>query len=229
MKLTREMIQAKLPPKQAKRVNSGVIDHINKIIQDPETRELFQENLINYNTILQEGKYKIGDYVNAVMYISFKMQNMTNIDAYTRTFPDRMDRYKAERKSMEEIHNFVSGYNRSKLVVTLTQKVQTPTWILNMDVHQEAINTNVQLMRHSKNDVVRQKAASDLMNYLTPPQEAELKIDIGVGDTFLSSMRTAIRELSVAQQQEIKAGTRTPVSIAESKIIDAEVVEVSCE
>lgn len=227
MKLTKEMIQAGLPDKHAKSVNTYVVDHINKLMTDPDERKYFQENLINYNTVLQEGRYKINDYISATLYVSFKMMNYSNIDAFARTFPDRMKRYAAENKTIEEIHNFVSGYNRTKLVTSILQKAKTPTWILNQDVHQEAINTLADIMRNPRaNDMARVKAASDLMTYLTPPEESAIKLEIGIEGTFLDNMQKAMRDLAVEQQAQIAAGKRTPQQIASARIIEAEVVEV---
>lgn len=227
MKLTKEMLVDALPVKQGKTINSRVVDHINTLITDPDARGYFRDNLLYYNTVLQEGKYKINDYINAVMYVSFKMMNYSNIDAFARTFPDRMDRYAKEHKSMEEIHNFVSGYNRTKLVTTILQKAKTPTWILNQDVHQEAINILADIARNPKaNDMARVKAASDLMNYLTPPEETNIKLEIGIEGTFLDNMQKAMRDLAAEQQAQIAAGNRTTKQIATTKIIEAEVVEV---
>lgn len=227
MKLTKEMLQAGLPTKQAGTVNTSVVDHVNKILTDPDERKYFRENLINYNIILQEGRYKVNDYIAATMYISFKMLNYSNIDAFARTFPDRMDRYKKENKSIEEINNFVSGYNRTKLVTSLLQKAKTPTWILNQDVHQEAINTLAEIMRNPRaNEMARVKAASDLMTYLTPPEESAIKLEIGIEGSFLDNMQKAMRDLAVEQQKNIASGKHTTNQIASTRIIDAEVVEV---
>lgn len=226
MKLTKESIVSALPEKAAKHVSSNLVDHINKLATEPETREYFRQNLLNYNTVLQEGKYTITAYVSAIMYVSYKMMGYSNIDAFARTFPDKMERYKKERKSQDEIHNFVSGYNRTKLVVSITTKARTPAYILNMDIHQESINVLADIMRHGKNEMAKVKAASDLMNYLTPPEDSAIKIDVGVEHSFLSNVKDALKDLVAQQRSAVAAGHATAVEMANAKIIQGHAVEV---
>ena len=226
MKLTREQVIASLPEKSAKHVSSALVDHINKIVNEPESREYFRQNLMNYNTVLQEGKYTITAYVSAVMYVSYKMMGYSNIDAFARTFPDKMERYKKERKSQDEIHNFVSGYNRTKIVVSITTKARVPAYILNMDIHQESINVLADIMRNGKNEMAKVKAASDLMNYLTPPEDSAIKVDVGVEHTFLTNVKDALKDLVAQQRSAVAAGHVTAVDMANARIIPGVAVEV---
>ena len=181
---------------------------------------------MNYNTVLQEGKYTVTAYVSAVMYVSYKMMGYSNKDAFARTFPEKMDRYRKERKSQGEIDNFVSGYNRTKMVVALTTKARVPAYILNMDIHQEAINKLADVMRHGKNEMAVVKAASDLMNYLTPPEDTAIKVDVGIEHSFLSNVKDAVKDLVAQQRAAIASGSTTAVDMANAKIIQGHAVEV---
>lgn len=226
MKLTKDHIAQALPEKAGKYVSTTLVDHINKIIDEPDTREFFRQNLMNYNTVLQEGKYTVTAYVSAVMYVSYKMMGYSNKDAFARTFPEKMDRYRKERKSQGEIDNFVSGYNRTKMVVALTTKARVPAYILNMDIHQEAINKLADVMRHGKNEMAVVKAASDLMNYLTPPEDTAIKVDVGIEHSFLSNVKDAVKDLVAQQRAAIASGSTTAVDMANAKIIQGHAVEV---
>ena len=64
MKLSKEDFVTALPSNVTKGVNSAVVDYVNEVLADQDTRERFKENLFNYNKILSEGKYKVSDYGN---------------------------------------------------------------------------------------------------------------------------------------------------------------------
>lgn len=226
MKLTKDDFVSSLPSKVTKGINSAVVDYVNAALKDQDTRERFKENLFNYNKILQEGKYKVGDYISAVMYISFKSMNYSNIEAFERAFPDKMKRYVQEGKSINEIHNFVSAYNRTKLVVALTAQSIIPTHILNQDLYQESLNVNAKLMRTAKQEMVRQRAAEFLASHLAPPVDSKVKLDISVGEDFLSEIRDATARLVDGQLEDVKMGRRTAAQVARERIIEAEVVDV---
>lgn len=220
MKLSKEDFVTALPSNVTKGVNSAVVDYVNEVLADQDTRERFKENLFNYNKILSEGKYKVSDYISAVMYISFKSMNYTNIEAFERAFPDKMARYTREGKTMDQIHNFVSAYNRTKLVVALTAQAIIPTHILNQDLYQESINVNAKLMRNASREDVRQRAAEFLATHLAPPVDNKVKLDIGVSEDFLSELRNATDRLVDGQLQDIRSGRTTAAQIARTRIIE---------
>lgn len=220
MKLSKEDFVTALPSNVTKGVNSAVVDYVNEALADQDTRERFKENLFNYNKILSEGKYKVSDYISAVMYISFKSMNYTNIEAFERAFPDKMARYTREGKTMDQIHNFVSAYNRTKLVVALTAQAIIPTHILNQDLYQESINVNAKLMRNASREDVRQRAAEFLATHLAPPVDNKVKLDIGVSEDFLSELRNATDRLVDGQLADIRSGRTTAAQIARTRIIE---------
>lgn len=220
MKLSKEDFVTALPSNVTKGVNSAVVDYVNEVLADQDTRERFKENLFNYNKILSEGKYKVSDYISAVMYISFKSMNYTNIEAFERAFPDKMARYTREGKTMDQIHNFVSAYNRTKLVVALTAQAIIPTHILNQDLYQESINVNAKLMRNASREDVRQRAAEFLATHLAPPVDNKVKLDIGVSEDFLSELRNATDRLVDGQLAGIRSGRTTAAQIARTRIIE---------
>lgn len=219
--LTKEDIVSALPKKATSIINSGVVDYINAALQDQDSIERFRENLLNYNTVLSDGKYKMTDYLNAVMFVSFKMMDYSNIDAYARTFPERMKRFSREGKSMDEVHNFVSAYTRTQLVVKIITKTIIPSHILNQDLYQEALNKNAILMRTAKREDVQLEAAKFLATHLAPPVDTKIKLDISSeGSNLMDELREETARLVRAQRESIESGLRTATQIAESKIID---------
>lgn len=224
--LTKQDFIEALPSKVSKGINAAVVSHVNDIIKDQDSRERFRENLLNYNKILQEGKYRVTDYISAIMYVGFKAMNHQNIDAFALTFPEKMKKYAKEGKTTKELHNIVAAYNRSKLVVTLTAQTIIPTHILNQDLYQESLNVNAKLMRTASSEIVRQKAAEFLASHLAPPVEAKVKLEIGAGEDFLHNMREATAEMAKQQMLTIANGHATAAQIAKQKLFEESVVEV---
>ena len=152
---TKEELQSALPAKMSKTISNELVLNLNAMIGDPDHYERIRENLVGYTHILSEGKYTVEDYLNAVMYASYKMAGMTNIDAFSKTFPDKMARYTAAGKSINAINSFVTAYNKTKLVTNILSQAMVPVHILNMDLFQEAINKEAHLMRNGKTEKIQ--------------------------------------------------------------------------
>lgn len=225
---TKEELQSALPAKMSKTISDDLVLNINSMIGDPDHYERIRENLVGYSHILSEGKYTVEDYLNAVMYVSYKMAGMTNIDAFSKTFPDKMARYQAAGKGINAINSFVTAYNKTKLVTNILGQAMVPVHILNMDLFQEAINKEAHLMRYGKSEKIQHEAAKALMEVLQPPQEAKIKLDITTtGSTVMEDLARATQALADEQLAAIKQGRMTARQIAESRIIEGEVVDVS--
>lgn len=232
--LTKEEIQAALPGNMASSVNQEFVDLVNDVTSDQETAEIMRNGFMSYVRVLQEGKFSATEYVNAVKYVSYKLMGYTNQESYTRTFPDRYSLLLAKGASEKVISSYVSIYNKGKLVNLILRQTIIPSWVLNQDVYQEAINTQLKLMVGAKSELVRTQAANSILTHLKKPEKQEIELSVGVrehsGLTDLKNMLTALAE---QQQASIGAGTTTkeiahqtliqvPV---EDEILDAEVVD----
>jgi hypothetical protein len=93
MTLTVEQFQQALPDKVKKSVNQQLIDQINKTLSEPELYEAYRDNLMSYTRVMADGRFKVENYVDAVKYVSHKLMGCSNIDAYTRTFPDKYQNF----------------------------------------------------------------------------------------------------------------------------------------
>lgn len=225
---TKEELQQALPAKMSKGISEDLVINLNAMIGDPDHYERIRENLIGYTHILSEGKYTVDDYLNAVMYASYKMAGMTNIDAFSKTFPDKMARYRAANKSVNAINSFVTAYNKTKLVTNILSQALVPVHILNMDLFQEAVNVEAALMRNAKSEKVRHEAAKALMDALRPPTESKIKLDIGMTKSnIMDDLAEATAKLVQEQRRAIETGQMTARQIAESKIIEGDVIDVN--
>ena len=169
--ITLEEVRASVPTKLQSVVSQSLVDKLNYLNSEvPEAAENIRDNFITYVDVLQEGKYKLEDYLNAIKYVSFKLMNKTNRDAYRLTFPDRFKRMKESGNAEKDIDSVISAYNRNKLVNKIYEKTIIPSWILNQDAYQEAINTQVRLMRTASSERVQAMAADSILNHLKRPE-----------------------------------------------------------
>ena len=114
--LTLEQFRLALPDKVKKSVNQELVDQVNKTLGDPEMYEAYRDNLLSYTRVMSDGRFKVSEYISAVKYVSHKLMGDTNIDAYSRTFPDKIQRFMAQGVAPKDIASYVTAYNKSKLV-----------------------------------------------------------------------------------------------------------------
>lgn len=226
--LTLEQFKAALPDKVKKSINQELVDQINNTLSDPELYETYRDNLISYTRVMADGKFKIQNYLDAVRYVSFKLMGHSNIEAYSKTFPDKMARFAAQKVASKDIASYVTAYNKSKLVNLIYEQTLIPTYVLNQDLYQEALNCQAVLMRTAKSEKVRSDAANSLLTQLKPPEVKKVELDIGIKeDSSIAQLRQATLELAAAQRLALQAGVTTAQATAHSTlIIEGEAKEV---
>lgn len=217
--LTLEDLKKTLPTRLHTALGQELLDKINIINSDvPHAAENIRENFITYIDVLSEGKYKIDDYINAIKYVSYKLMGKTNRDAYRFTFPDRFWAMKDKEIPEKDIDSIISAYNRNKLVNAIYEKTIIPSWILNQDAYQEAINTQVRLMRTANSERVKAMAADSILNHLKRPENlGQAQLNINVNTSVLDDLQKNMLELVKTQRDLIKAGVSTK-EVAEQRI-----------
>lgn len=221
--LTIEQFQEALPEKMKKSVNKEIIDQINKTLSDPELYEQYRDNLLSYTRVMQDGKFKITQYLDAVRYVGFKLMGMTNQEAYSRAFPEKMTRFMLQNVAAKDIASYVTAYNKSKLVTLLYEQTMIPTSILNQDLFQKALNVQAELMVSASSEKVRSDAANSLITALKPPDVKKVELNVGMReDQSISSLREATLELVAQQKQMIQSGLANAQQVAHSKVIEGE-------
>ena len=153
--LTLDQFQLALPDKVKKSINQELIDQINNTLSDPEMYESYRDNLISYTKVMADGKFKVTQYIDAVRYVSFKLMGCTNIEAYTKTFPDKYQRFIQQGVQAKDIASYVTAYNKSKLVNLIFEQTLIPSHVLNQDLYQRALNVQADLMINAKSEKVR--------------------------------------------------------------------------
>jgi len=228
--LTLKDVQESLPAGQKGHITQDMVNQLNALSKDPEEARYIRENFISFSQVLQEGRFKLGDYVRAVMYVSHKVMGKSNLDAYKSTFPDRYAQMVSDGRQPKDIASYVAAYNKGKLVNLVYERAMIPTWVLNQDIFQSAINTQYEIMNDvSVSDKVRVEAANSLLTHLKKPEsnKAELKIDIGMNDG-MKALEQRLTEMAHTQMKVIEGKAMSVEDVAALPMNlpeDAEIVD----
>lgn len=227
--LTLQEVQDSLPAGQKGVITQDMVNQLNALSKDPEEARYIRENFISFSQVLSEGRFKLGDYVRAVMYVSHKVMGKSNLESYKATFPDRYADMVAAGRQPKDIASYVAAYNKGKLVNLVYERAMIPTWVLNQDMFQSALNTQYEIMNDvSVSDKVRVEAANSILTHLKKPEvnKAELKVDIGMNDG-MKALESRLAQMAEAQMKVIdgEAMSVQEVAALPLNIPDAEVVE----
>lgn len=226
--LTIEQFKRALPDKVRKTVNQELIDQINTTLNEPELYESYRDNLVSYTSVMADGKFKISSYIEAVKYVSHKLMGCTNIDAYTKTFPAKYARFIAQGVSAKDIASYVTAYNKNKLVNLIFEQTLIPSYVLNQDLYQKALNVQADLMMNAKSEKVRCDSANSLLTHLKMPETQKVELEIGVKeDSTIAALRATTMELAKQQRLMVESGAMNAQDIAHGRlVIEGEAVEV---
>jgi len=223
-----EQFQACLPKQVRKTINPEIIKNINTLIDSPGLRENYRENLLSYTSVMADGKFKIQSYIDAVRYVSYKLLGSTNLAAYTKTFPDRFQKFITNNTSDKDISSYVAAYNKTRLVNLIFEQTLVPSHVLNADLYQNALNVQANLMNdETVSPKIRSDAANSLLVHLKAPETTKVELDIGVKeDKTIDALRASTMELVKQQKLMLNSGIVNAEQIAHSSILieDGEVV-----
>lgn len=217
--LSIETVRKVLPNTLASAVTQDLVDTLNSVSQNQEEAEFIRENFISYTGVLQEGKFKTEDYLNAIKYVSFKLMDHTNEKAYIKTFPKRYHRLVSLGTAKKDISAYVAAYAKNKLVNKILEQAIVPTWLLNQDLHQKAINHLAFLMTNANSEKVQSDSANALLTHLAKPKEVGPLVNIDMRDTNgLADLKSTLASLAQKQLELIDQGV-TAKDIAAQKLV----------
>ena len=153
----------------------------------------------------------------------------SNIEAYTKTFPDKYQRFIQQGVSSKDIASYVTAYNKSKLVNLIFEQTLIPSYVLNQDLYQKALNVQAELMLDTCiSPKVRSDAANSLLTHLKMPETQKVELDLNVKeDGSIAALRATTLELARQQRLMVEAGAMNAQEVAHGKlIIDVESQEV---
>lgn len=231
MSLTLDELKAAVPKHLQSSATQELLDTLNQLQVDYDTAEVVRENFISYAKVLSEGKYKIQDYLNAVQYVTYKHMQYSNKDAYAKTFPQRYAALALKGASDKDISAYVAAYNKGQLVNKIMQQSLISPWILNQDVYQKAINTQMELMMTASSEKVRTEAANSLLTHLKPPEVKKIELAVDVKqDAGIADLQASMRQLAAQQLKQIEGGQSareiSRIPVIQAQPIDADFEEV---
>jgi hypothetical protein len=219
--LTEDEVKRALPSHLRASVTQTLVDTINSISADPLIASNIRENFVGYTSVLQEGKFKTEDYVHAVAYVSYKLMGHSNKDSYARAFPQRYATLVAKGTSDKDISAYVSAYHRGKLVNLIMEQSLVPTWVLNQDLFQKALNVQADLMLNAGSEKVRTEAANSLLTHLKKPEpKAGFQVNINAEESSgMKEMKDALTQLAQTQRDMIEKGSMKTIDVAASRLV----------
>jgi len=226
--ITKDQLAGALPDKRfRKHLTDDVVDLINSE-SNSELRRVFRDNTLTYASVLSTGRYSLTAYINAIKFVSLKLMGDKSSTAYSKVFPDRYQNLISKGTSASQIACYADNYGNNALVTKIMEQTLVPTHILNAGVYQEAINTQAELMRTAKSEMVRQKAAESLIANLVAPATSKVEIDIGYSNDVVEDLRATTKALAQQQLKMILNGQASAKEIAHSEIL-AKKVETTYE
>jgi hypothetical protein len=226
MALTVEDLQKIFPKNRKSAINQELVN----IIEDAEKRGDFEgyleNNIISFNSVLQDGRYKVQDYVKAVEYCCYYLNGDDQATAFVKTFPEKVKKRVLEGKSA-----YATGspamYHRGQLVQKILAQMQIPTRMLHHHKLNDAITTQYNLMTSSRtSDRIKLEAANSLMAFLKEPEEQKVELEIGVKkDESAKALEHKLLELADAQVNAFKNG-QDIVSLQKIKYTEEEEEEI---
>lgn len=214
--LTLDETKAMLPGSLRGSVDQSFVDRVNLAATDPVEADLIKETFISYAHVLKEGKYKMEDYLSAVKYVSYKQMGLSNQDSYAKTFPQRWVAIQAKGNDPSP---YVAAYHKNKLVNAVLEQSLVPMWLLNQGAYQQAINTQLDIMKNSSSDVARTQAANSVLTHLKRPEAAKVEIDVGLKVDGMAELRDLMTQAAQQQLNAISSGSATAGSMARVPVV----------
>lgn len=219
--LTLDQLKEVLPAKYKKTVNQELINQINETLSDPNMFESYRDNFMSYMKVLEDGRYKIADYLHAVKFCCHKLSGSTDKAAYIKTFPDRYQRFVDNGTSSKDIASYISAYVKTKLVTSILEQSLIPVWVINQDYRQAAINKLYEVMTDRDTSAFNAiQAADKLLNHTAPPEVSKLQLSITDDSTAngVNELKEAIYGLAAQQRQMIEAGQMSVRDVSNNKL-----------
>lgn len=205
--LTLDTLKAVAPKGSRSSITQELVDKINDANQDPDLLGGLSENVLAYSTVLRQGKFAITDYISAVKYVSYKLLNRTNLDAYAMTFPDRYQRLVDMGLDRDGMSPYASAYQKTKLITTIMEQTIVPTHILNAPMHQEALNIALSVAKNGKSEMAKVTACNTILQYTKPPETTKIQLDIGTNESdAILDLKASLADFAAVQLDSIGKG-----------------------
>ena len=228
--ITLDVLKDLMPKKTRSMASQELVDKINGWNDDPKLLGGLSTNVLSYIGVLKAGSYRIGDYMNAVRFVSYKLIGHSDIDAYATTFPERYQRLIDKGETRSDIGPYVSIYKTNELVVKILEQTIIPTYVLNAPMHQEALNIAMSIAINGRSEVARVNACNTILANTKPPETAKIQLDVNIDKgSVIDDYEAAMNAMAEKQMDLIgRGGDLKSITNASIKITE-EVIEVELD
>ena len=186
---------------------------IETIMEYHEAPEEYAEQLITFSNVLKGGKYKLEGYIKAVQYVSYRQMNLSMVDSYRRTYPDRCFR-NGKPKPKGTVDALSSIYDKTQLVQGILSQMQIPLHIMMVAERVKAANVLANLMMNASSERIQMESADKLLNHIKTPESVKIELDLGSKtDDTIKELNDKLESLANYAQGKIMNGTITPVEV----------------
>lgn len=197
--------------KKGSKLTQDLVDELNMLEADCDYGETFTEYYVRYFNVLEKSnQWTTPKYMNALKFFSLVESNHSLVDAYIKTFPERLVARHARNENKKHMGGEASRYNASELVNEIRKVARIPVELTNYHTFQEAIRRSVELMNDPEvSPAVQQKAAETLIRELKPKEDSTINIKVGMSDEAKSQQAKLVDHIgtiALQQQKMLAAG-----------------------
>lgn len=222
--IDKDVIKKVLPKGIGKTAADKVAEMINQAAMgmDSVMGVHFRDNCISWVKATTSAQMTAEQYINAVKFVSYKMAGDSAVVAYTKTFPDRVNRMAQEGMNNEYLASYAGIYSKGKIVTEVQALALVPTYLMYQDFFHLAVKTQVEIMTNEDiSPKVRADAANSLMTHLKQPEIKKAELDITVRETdTIGELRDVLSQLSRKQADSVLDGEYKVIDVSNHKIIE---------
>lgn len=223
--LTMEYMELVLGKKKVdKPVKEKALEFINSTIKgtNPAVAEYFRNTCVNVmDSLFGNGsRISLQDYLSAALFVTYRTTGDTKVKAYTKVFPDRVQRMQRDGQSMAHLNSYADIYSKNQCVVDIQAKMLLPTHIVCHDLFYEAMRVTADIMNDDKvSPKVRVEAANNIMSHTKQPEIKKQELDIKINESNdIEQLKQALFELSSKQREDIIEGNYSIVDVTNQNI-----------
>ena len=217
--ISAEELRSCLPDRLKRNVSASVMSKVNEVLGDPEAWETYRENLLGYAHVLQHGRFKMTNYVDAVKFVSYKLMGKTSKQSFLLVFPEKISGWDAAGVESKDQASYITAYNSCKLVNLVYEQTLIPVHVMNRDNYQRAINCQISLMLTAKSEMARVQAANSVLTHLKPPEQTQIDINISSdSDSAINALTASTQRMIDMQKKMLSDGVLTAQDLAHQSL-----------
>lgn len=221
-----------------KKVSIDVIENVTAVINEAirgeaeHVQEFVKDNAIGMLHVLSASRTNsINEYMRAARFITYRQMGDTFIQAYAKTFPDRVKRLEADGMTTAHLSALAQAFGKTKLVTQMTSMLIVPAHLIYQDVFHKAVQTQAALMMDDTvSPKVRSDAANSLLTHLKQPEVKQMELQVKVNESnILEQFKEAMTDMARKQKSMIELGDADVVDVSAMEIYSSDKDNLNAE